>query len=73
MTTSTPATAPTATTRRLAAVVYNPIKVDLDALKAVVATEQAAAGWGETLWFETTEEDPGQGPPTQALEAGRRR
>ena len=52
---------------RVAAVVYNPIKVDLDALKATVAKEQGAAGWGESLWFATTEEDPGQGATEKAL------
>jgi diacylglycerol kinase family enzyme len=52
---------------RVAAVVYNPIKVDLPALEAVVAAEQAAAGWGETLWFETTVEDPGRGATEAAL------
>jgi diacylglycerol kinase family enzyme len=55
---------------RVAAVVYNPVKVELETLKAAVAAEQAAAGWGETLWFETTVDDPGQGPTRQAVEAG---
>lgn len=55
---------------RVAAVIYNPIKVDLDALKAVVATEQDAAGWGETLWFETSVEDPGAGATEAALAKG---
>jgi diacylglycerol kinase family enzyme len=55
---------------KVAAVVYNPIKVDLDAIRAVVAREQAAAGWGETLWFETSVEDPGQGATADALKAG---
>lgn len=53
-----------------AAVVYNPIKVDLDALKADVAAAEAAAGWDETLWFETSKEDPGVGAATAALERG---
>jgi diacylglycerol kinase family enzyme len=52
---------------RVAAVVYNPIKVDLPAIRAVVETEQAAAGWGETLWFETSADDPGQGATEAAL------
>jgi diacylglycerol kinase family enzyme len=52
---------------RVAAVVYNPIKVDLPALEAVVAAEQVAAGWGETLWFETRVEDPGRGATEAAL------
>ena len=64
-------TKPQAAARQdLAAVVYNPIKVNLDELKRVVTAEQAAAGWPGTLWFETTEDDPGQGPARQAIEAG---
>lgn len=53
--------------RPVAAVIYNPIKVDLPAIEAVVAAEQAAAGWGETLWFETTADDPGKGATDAAL------
>ncbi|MCS5733684.1 diacylglycerol/lipid kinase family protein [Herbiconiux daphne] len=55
---------------RVAALVYNPIKVDLDALRSAVAAEEAAAGWGETIWIETTADDPGQGQTKQALEQG---
>lgn len=51
----------------IAAVIYNPIKVDLDVLREAVATEAAAAGWGETLWFETSVEDVGQEVTAQAL------
>jgi diacylglycerol kinase (ATP) len=69
--TSTRDTSATDSTRRkLAAVVYNPIKIDLDAVKAVVAAEEQAAGWEPTLWFETSVEDPGSGQAKQALEAG---
>jgi diacylglycerol kinase (ATP) len=53
-----------------AAVVYNPIKVDLDVLRASVAREESMAGWLETLWLSTCEDDPGQGPATEAVEAG---
>jgi len=56
--------------RDRAAVVYNPIKVDLDALKRLIGAEQTAAGWPETLWFETSEDDPGQGPARDAIDAG---
>lgn len=59
-----------ATVSRLAAVVYNPVKVDLDELRDSVEAEQTAAGWPETLWFETSAEDPGQGPARKAIEAG---
>jgi len=55
---------------RRAAVVYNPVKVDLEAVKAAVARAQEAAGWDETLWFETSVEDPGAGQTREALEQG---
>lgn len=61
---------PQATRSSVAAVIYNPIKVDLDAIKAAVSREQDAAGWGETLYFETSVEDPGQGATKKAIEAG---
>ena len=54
----------------VAAVVYNPVKVDLEALKASVARHEAPNGWGETLWFETSVEDPGEGVTKEALDAG---
>ncbi|WP_367882189.1 hypothetical protein [Rathayibacter oskolensis] len=47
--------------RRRAAMVYNPVKVDLEAVKAAVARAEEAAGWDETLWFETSVEDPEPG------------
>jgi diacylglycerol kinase (ATP) len=55
---------------RRAAVVYNPIKVDLDAVRAVVDRYEAESGWLPTVWFATTKEDPGQTAAAQALEAG---
>jgi diacylglycerol kinase (ATP) len=55
---------------RQAAVIYNPVKVDVDELRAAVAAEPAAAGWAETQWFETTEDDPGTGQAKQAVEGG---
>jgi diacylglycerol kinase (ATP) len=56
--------------RRLAAVVYNPVKVDVATLRPLVEAEQRDAGWEPTIWFETTEEDPGKTQTKQALEAG---
>ena len=53
-----------------AAVVYNPVKVDLARLREVVDAEASAAGWDETKWYETSVEDPGQGPTAKALEEG---
>ena len=54
---------------RIAAVVYNPIKVDVDDLRAAIAAEPGAEGW-QVLWLETTEEDPGRGQATKALAKG---
>ena len=53
-----------------AAVIYNPIKVDLDAIKAAIATEERAAGWNSTQYYPTSEDDPGQGATRRALDAG---
>jgi diacylglycerol kinase family enzyme len=53
-----------------AAVVYNPVKVDALRLRASVAAAAAAAGWGESLWFETTTADAGQAATRQALRQG---
>ncbi|WP_448808332.1 diacylglycerol/lipid kinase family protein [Agromyces bauzanensis] len=50
--------------------IYNPVKVDVDELRAAIAAEPGAAGWAETLWYETTEEDPGGGQAEQALKDG---
>lgn len=56
----------------VAAVIFNPTKVDLGAIKTAVAREQAHGGWGETLWFETSVEDAGQGVAAEAIAAGAR-
>lgn len=53
-----------------AAVIYNPIKVDLEAIKTAVAAQEEAAGWHPTQYFATSEEDPGQGATQEALDAG---
>ena len=54
----------------MAAVVYNPIKVDVEKLKASVEAAASDAGWAATTWFETTEEDPGQGVTDAAVSGG---
>lgn len=64
MTTSPPVAA------HQAAVVYNPIKIDVKAVREAVAAAEAEAGWPATLWFETSKEDAGQGPAAEALAAG---
>ena len=61
--------APSRASTTTAAVIYNPIKVDADELKRLVEAEDGSNGW-TTLWFETTEDDPGGGQATAALEAG---
>ncbi|CAN5367090.1 diacylglycerol kinase family protein [soil metagenome] len=53
-----------------AAVVYNPIKVDLSKLKDAVHAAAKAAGWAPTIWFETSEEDAGQGVTASAIRRG---
>lgn len=55
---------------RRAALVYNPIKVDGAALRALVAEHAHAAGWDEPLFSETTVEDLGDGVTREALDAG---
>ncbi|WP_105035795.1 diacylglycerol/lipid kinase family protein [Cryobacterium aureum] len=56
--------------RRHAAVIYNPIKIDLDAMKAVVGHEETENDWDQTIWLSTSEDDPGQGRAAEALESG---
>lgn len=53
--------------QRHAAVIYNPIKVELPELKEAITAAATAAGWGETMWFPTSEEDTGQGMAASAL------
>lgn len=55
-------------TGRVAAVIYNPVKVDLDEVRAAVAA--ASGAWGEPMWLETSEEDPGGGVAAEAVKAG---
>ncbi|HXH34059.1 MAG TPA: diacylglycerol kinase family protein [Plantibacter sp.] len=55
---------------RIAAVIYNPVKVDVDVLREAVERSASDAGWGESLWFETTPEDVGQGVTAEAIAAG---
>lgn len=53
-----------------AALVYNPVKIDEQAVRASLTSLEQELGWAETLWLETSVEDPGQGPAREALEAG---
>jgi len=51
-------------------VIFNPIKVDAEKLRKTVTAAAEDAGWGETLWFETTEQDAGQQVTASALRRG---
>ncbi|MCH6231517.1 NAD(+)/NADH kinase [Microbacterium sp. CFH 31415] len=53
-----------------AALVYNPIKADGDALRETLMRLSAEAGWAEPLFYETTVDDLGDDVTRQALEAG---
>ncbi|MEZ5189627.1 MAG: hypothetical protein R2717_01220 [Schumannella sp.] len=60
-------TAPAAPVRH-AAVVYNPTKVELPALRDAVARAESEAGWAKSRWLETSAEDRGparRGPPSR--------
>lgn len=57
---------------RRAAVVVNPIKVDVAALRIAVAEAEAEHGWVESAWFETTEASPGTELARQAIADGAR-
>ncbi len=52
------------------AVVLNPTKPVADAVRAVVAAAEAAHGWEQSLWYETTVEDPGVGMARVAVDDG---
>lgn len=60
----------TPTKAKTAAVIYNPIKVKVRALKATVKAAEAAAGWNKSLWFETSVLDPGGEVAKKALAQG---
>ena len=45
------------TPKKRAALVYNPIKVDKNRLRAQVTRLSAEADWAEPLFFETTVDD----------------
>ncbi|MEO8907519.1 MAG: diacylglycerol kinase family protein [Microbacteriaceae bacterium] len=55
---------------RRAAVIFHPGKDNVKALKKAVKASARSGGWTDTLWLETTAEDPGSGMAAQALAAG---
>ncbi len=56
--------------QKVAAVVYNPTKVDIKKLKKSVKKHAELAGWGKTLWFETDPDDFGLAAGGLAIEQG---
>jgi diacylglycerol kinase (ATP) len=55
---------------RLAAVVFNPTKSPGEDFKSAFHLMCSEEGWGEPLWLETTEDDPGAGQARKALDSG---
>lgn len=55
---------------RRAAVIFNPVKADVERLRASVAAAESAAGWAKSLWLETTIAEPGGGLARRALAEG---
>ncbi|CAN5320757.1 diacylglycerol kinase family protein [soil metagenome] len=55
---------------KVAAVVYNPTKVDIKKLKKSAKKHAELAGWGKTLWFETDPDDFGLAAGALAIEQG---
>lgn len=53
-----------------AAVVYQPFKTDLAALRAAVGQYEQSAGWGATRWYETDADDAGVRATRQAIADG---
>ena len=53
-----------------AAVVFHPLKTDVDMLRARVTEAEAQWGWRPSVWFETTEEEAGGAFARQAVDAG---
>lgn len=60
---------PASATRPVAAIVCNPVNIDLGALRAAIDGAAERHGYGPSLWFQTTVEDPGQGAAALALAA----
>ncbi len=70
MTTTQPARQATNHAPARAAVIYNPTKVDLAALKRSIDAASQAAGWDDPLWLSTTASDSGQGAARTAIGHG---
>jgi diacylglycerol kinase (ATP) len=62
--------AATSTKAKTAAVIYNPVKVNLKILKAAVKLAESKAGWNRSQWFETSVLDPGGEATKRAIADG---
>ncbi len=57
--------------RRICAVIHNPTKVtDMSSFRRHVEWEVQQRGWYDTLWLQTTRDDPGVEMAEQAIKAG---
>ncbi len=56
--------------RPRAAVIFNPSKQGVSALRDAVARAEQRQEFAPTMWIETTEEDPGKGMAREAVRAG---
>lgn len=56
--------------KRRAAVVFNPTKVDIERVRSAVTAAEQTGGWAESLWYETSLEDAGQGVTRTAIASG---
>ena len=54
----------------VAAVIFNPTKIDPVLLRAAVAWAEVVAGWQSSIWLETSVEDAGSGHARAAVEQG---
>ncbi|MFV0433177.1 MAG: diacylglycerol/lipid kinase family protein [Leucobacter sp.] len=59
-----------ARTRPRAAVVYQPFKTDIAALREAVAYHEQQSGWDATRWYETDADDAGVAKTEQAIADG---
>lgn len=56
--------------RSRAAVIFNPTKQGVEALRTAIEVAERRQNFAPSLWIETTEDDPGKGMAREALEAG---
>ncbi|HEY1106790.1 MAG TPA: acylglycerol kinase family protein, partial [Agromyces sp.] len=56
--------------RPRAAIISNPTKSGVDALRAAVERAEERQGFAPSLWIDTAEDDPGKGMAREAVEKG---